>query len=66
MAGSGTQLVTHMMQKNRQEEEQAGMTGSLEKQSDHETHLDYKSRSMYHGVSNLVKPFFGPRSPAVR
>jgi hypothetical protein len=26
---------------------------------DHETHLGYKSRSMYHGVSNLVKPFFG-------
>ena len=58
VAGPGTKLATHMMKRKRQEEEQAGMTGSLEKQSDHETHLGYKSRSMYHGVSNLVKPFF--------
>jgi hypothetical protein len=29
-----------------------------EKRSAHETHLGYKSRSMYHGISNLVKPFF--------
>jgi hypothetical protein len=33
MAGPGTNLVTHMMKKKRQEEEQAGMTGSLERQN---------------------------------
>jgi len=30
-----------------------------EKRSAHETHLGYKSRSMYHEIRNHVKPFFG-------
>ena len=33
---------------------------------DHETHLGYNSRSIYHGVSNLVKLFFGRVFAAVR
>jgi hypothetical protein len=36
------------------------MTGLIWKDKvDHETHLCYKPRSMYHDISNLVKPFFG-------
>ena len=35
------------------------MAGHLKDNIDHETHLGDNSRSMYHGISNLVKPFFG-------
>jgi hypothetical protein len=38
----------------------SGWAGALQKKrSAHETHLGYKSRSIYHEISNLVKPFFG-------
>lgn len=33
VAGPGTQLATYMMRRNKQEEEQVGMTGSLERQN---------------------------------
>jgi hypothetical protein len=58
VAGPGTQLATYMMRRNKQEEEQVGMTGSLERQNRSRNPSRYNSRSMYHGVSNLVKPFF--------
>lgn len=32
------------------------------KRGAHETHLGYKSRSMYHVRQKLVKPFFPDRS----
>ena len=35
------------------------MAGHWQNNIDHETHLCDNSRSMYHGISNLVKPFFG-------
>jgi hypothetical protein len=37
------------------------MMGSLGRQDRSQTHLGGNVRSMYHGVSNVVKPFFGRR-----
>jgi hypothetical protein len=51
-----------MMKEKNRKRTGSGWAGALQrKRSAHETHLGYESRSMYHGLSNLVKKIFGAR-----
>ncbi len=42
------------------------MAGHWRNNIDHETYLGGNSRSMYHGISNLVKPILATPLPMVK
>lgn len=55
---------THMIEEKDRMQNRLERSVHWRDKINHKTHLCCSSRSMYHGISNIVKPFFDAQAPA--